>query len=216
MSNSTAIFVLQAVLVSLSGVMAPGAMTASALAAGTRSRHAGALMAVGHGIVEFPLMVLIMLGAGAVFENHGVKSAVGLAGGVMLLWLAVGMFRGARAAGAAAPPAAGRLARKAILTGIVLTAGNPLFLLWWASVGLGLTLQAAQLGVAAFAAFAVIHWVCDLLWLEGLTLATYKGSALLGARGQRAVLIVCAAALVVIAGKFLFDAGAAIKTICDS
>jgi len=55
-------FLLEAVLISLSGVMAPGPMTAAAVGMGSKSPHAGAFLAVGHGIVEFPLMVAILYG----------------------------------------------------------------------------------------------------------------------------------------------------------
>jgi threonine/homoserine/homoserine lactone efflux protein len=199
-----ALFILRAVVISLSGVLSPGAMTAAALVAGTRSPHAGFLMAIGHGIVEFPLMLLILAGIGEVFANGGVKIAVGLAGGIMLLWLAVGMLKdpGARAASSSA----GRLAGSPIVTGIVLTGGNPVFLLWWATVGLSLAVGFRQLGAAAFAAFAVIHWACDAIWLELLTVAAFKGSRLLGEKSQRVILALCGLALFVIAGGFLYGA----------
>lgn len=45
------VFGAEAAGISLSGVMAPGVITAATLAAGTRNPHAGALVAVGHGIV---------------------------------------------------------------------------------------------------------------------------------------------------------------------
>jgi hypothetical protein len=53
-------FVFYAVGVSLSGVMAPGPLATSTLAAGMQRRHAGAWIAVGHAIVEIPLMLLIV------------------------------------------------------------------------------------------------------------------------------------------------------------
>ena len=59
-------FLLEAVLVSLSGVMAPGPITAVTIGKGSDSPHAGALVAVGHGIVEFPLMIAIFYGFGRV------------------------------------------------------------------------------------------------------------------------------------------------------
>ena len=57
------LFLVQVVTISLSGVMAPGPVTAAANAMGARNRFAGAIIAVGHGIVEFPLMILIIVGA---------------------------------------------------------------------------------------------------------------------------------------------------------
>jgi threonine/homoserine/homoserine lactone efflux protein len=85
-------FLLQVFVISLSGVMAPGPVTAAAIGMGTRSRFAGSLIAVGHGIVEFPLMVLIVLGAGGVFELPAAQIGIGLAGGIILLVMGIGML----------------------------------------------------------------------------------------------------------------------------
>jgi threonine/homoserine/homoserine lactone efflux protein len=43
-------FLLEAVLISLSGVIAPGPVTAVTVSKGTKSPHAGAIIALGHGI----------------------------------------------------------------------------------------------------------------------------------------------------------------------
>jgi hypothetical protein len=93
-----------------------------------------------------------------------------------------------------------------VWTGILLTGGNPYFLLWWATVGLGLSTQAMALGAMAFVLFAVVHWVCDLAWLTALSLASRKGITLMGPRAQRVVTMICAAAMAVFGGWFLYDA----------
>ncbi|MEE9370537.1 MAG: LysE family transporter, partial [Sedimentisphaerales bacterium] len=82
-----------------------------------------------------------------------------------------------------------------VLTGFLLSVGNPYFLLWWASVGLALATEATQLGIWAFAMFAVIHWLCDLVWFQVLSWASFKGSVLFGPQTQRIVLLVCSLAL---------------------
>ena len=197
------LFLSKAIVISLSGVMAPGPVTAATIAAGTRRRHAGALVALGHGVVEFPLMVLIMLGIGRLFEIEGVRIAVGLLGGAFLALMGAGMLLGLRKGD---DPAGSPAGRHPLVAGIVLTAGNPYFLLWWATVGLALATEAATLGALAFALFAVIHWLCDLLWLEALSLATFKGSRLLGGQARKIVLGVCAVALLVFAVTFIHDA----------
>ena len=46
--NEFVLFLFQAIIVSLSGVMAPGAMTAATIAQGTRNRWAGTLIFVTH------------------------------------------------------------------------------------------------------------------------------------------------------------------------
>jgi len=69
---------------SLSGVMAPGPVTAAAVGIGTHSRYAGMLIAVGHGVVEFPFMILIMLGMDKILESTKTKIIIGFAGGGFL------------------------------------------------------------------------------------------------------------------------------------
>ncbi|HUT56513.1 MAG TPA: LysE family transporter [Phycisphaerae bacterium] len=199
-------FLAQATVISLTGVMAPGPMTAATIAAGVRRRHAGALIAIGHAVVELPLMVLIVAGVGKLLKYPGVQIGIGLAGGAFLLLMGVQIIIGLRKGG----EAAGRSTRRhPLVTGIVLTGGNPYFLLWWATVGLALATQARALGILAFALFAVIHWLCDLVWLEALSVATHRGSRLLGGRGQRVFLGICAAAILFFGAKFILDAAIA-------
>ena len=197
-------FLLTAMAISLSGVLAPGPMTAATLAAGTRSRHAGAIIALGHGVVEFPLMLVIVAVAGRVFELEPVKLGIGLAGGLFLLLMGVQLLMAVRSATGDPQVSNGR---HPFVTGIILSGGNPYFLIWWATVGLALATQAVELGILAFALFALVHWLCDLVWLEALSWASHKGTELLGGRLQQVVLVICGVMLLGFGGKFLYDAG---------
>ena len=183
------LFLLKIIAVSLSGVMAPGPVTATVINMGARSRYAGTLMAVGHAIVEFPLMVLIMFGTANLIRMPFTKIIIGLAGGAFLLIMAVRMFR---SLDTAADICQDRNAHRPLLAGIFLSAGNPYFLVWWATVGLALASSAAKFGIWAFAAFAVTHWLCDLVWLQILSWASFKGSKAFGPRFQHLVTFGCA------------------------
>jgi len=197
-------FLGQVVGISLSGVMAPGPVTATTIVMGSRNRWAGALIAVGHGIVEFPLIVVIVLGMNKILKSPAVQIAIGLAGGAFLILMAVQILRGLRSL---------KLERDSnvkgtpIMAGIVLTAGNPYFLLWWATIGLGLASRASELGVWAFVVFAVVHWLCDFIWLGALSWASFKGSELFGRRTLQVVLLICSMALVVFGLMFMYNAG---------
>lgn len=197
-------FLITATAISLSGVLAPGPMTAATLAAGTRLRHAGAVIALGHAVVEFPMMLVIIAGAGRLFEVEGVKLGIGLAGGAFLLLMGVQLLLAARKTSSEMAVAD---ARHPFLIGIVLTGANPYFLVWWATVGLTLVAQAKELGIIAFALFAVIHWLCDLVWLELLSLASHRGTELLGGRIRQIVLVICGLTLLGFGCKFLYYAG---------
>ena len=196
------LFLIQAVGISLSGVMAPGPFTAVAIVSGARNRYAGALMAIGHGIVEFPLMIIIVLGAGRFLQSGPARLGIGLIGGVVLLLMGIQMLRSLRSGNT---QEAMGTQRGPFVAGIILAGGKPYCLVWWATVGLALATKATALGLWAFVMFAVIHWLCDLLWLTLLSWASFKSSSWFGARVQQGVLLVCGRALLLFGSYFLFD-----------
>ena len=196
-------FLIKAVAISLSGVMAPGPMTVAAIAMGARNRFAGALIAVGHGIVEFPLMVLITLGMATILESAKTKVVIGFAGGAFLLVMGIQMLRGLRSAEQQEVKVT---KSRPIVAGIALSGGNPFFFVWWASVGLNLAITATGFGIWAFALFAVVHWLCDLIWFSVLSWASFKGSSLLGPRLQKRILLVCSLALLGFGVFFVYNA----------
>lgn len=190
---SLLLFLLNVLGISLSGALAPGPVTAAAIGMGARNRFAGVLMALGHGLVELPLILLLALGVGGLLTWPSVSIVIGLVGGGFLIFLGVQMFRGLAAVGTDKA----QFTRGGPLTaGIVLSAGNPYFLLWWATAGLALiTTARTDFGVWALVLLALTHWSCDLVWLTVLSWASFRGSVLLGPKSQRTVLAVCAAAM---------------------
>ena len=196
-------FLFQVFIISFSGAMQPGPVTATAIAIGGRNRYAGTLMALGHIIIEFPLMVLIMLGAAKVLKSSKFQIAIGLAGGVVLLIMAVTMLIGLRQIDSSQAKKGGD---KPVLAGLILSASNPYFLLWWATVGLALATTAREFGIWAFALFALVHWLCDCLWLQALSWASFKGSVLLGPRMQRNVQMICSLAMFAFGLMFIYNA----------
>ena len=196
------VFLISAVVISLSGVMAPGPATAATVLAGTTRKHAGLLISLGHGLIEFPLMVLVMSGV-TLLASRWVRVPIGLAGGLCLLAMGAGMLLALRRPDDADAPAS---RRGPVLTGVIVTGGNPFFLLWWVTVGMALCTQAMEFGPWAFMIFAVVHWLCDVVWLEALSIASYKGSKLLGGNARKIVLAVCGAAMLFFGCKFIYAA----------
>ena len=197
-------FLLTTIAVSLSGVMAPGPITAATLAAGARRRHAGALIALGHAMVEMPLILLLVAGMGGLLQSSAARAGIGLAGGTVLVLMGLQLLASVRnpIAETEAP-----VQRHPSVIGIVLTAANPYFLVWWATVGLTLAVKAMEFGALVLVLFAAVHWLCDLAWLEVLSVAGFKGSEVFGKRAQTAVSAICGIVLVGFGAKFLYDAG---------
>ena len=195
-------FLLQAILISLSGVMAPGPLTVVVVGKGARSPWAGALIALGHGIVEFPLMALIVVGLAPVLRHQTVAAAIGLAGGAVLLWMGVGLLRSLRGPA----PVAGEREASPLAAGILMSAGNPYFIVWWATVGATLVLGAWEFGLWSLVLFAVIHWSLDLIWYFVLSSASYRGVRLLGPRFLSAVSLAAGLLLLFFGVRFVLDA----------
>ena len=80
-------------LISLSGVLMPGPLFAVTLKKAAKSKTAGALIAVGHGIVEFPLMFLIFFVLSQFEIPSVVQVAVGLVGGLLMVFMGLQTFR---------------------------------------------------------------------------------------------------------------------------
>jgi threonine/homoserine/homoserine lactone efflux protein len=199
------LFLAQVFIISISGAMQPGPVTATAITMGTRSRWAGSLLAVGHGIVEFPLMVLIILGLGTIFQKTSSQIVIGITGGLVLIYMAYGMYKTALHP---LDTQAGARKDKPILAGMFFTVSNPFFLVWWATIGLGLIQYATtNFGIHAFALFAVVHWLVDFIWVTALSFASFHGMTLLKAILQKRIMQVCAGAMLFFGLFFLYKAG---------
>jgi threonine/homoserine/homoserine lactone efflux protein len=197
-------FTLTIVGISLSGVMAPGPITAAALTAGSRNRHAGAWICAGHVAIELPIIVLVALGLGSLWQSTQIRAGIGFVGGLLLLMMGLQLLASFRKS---ATDSTEPIQRHPFWIGIFLSGANPYFLLWWATVGVTLTSQALEFSILALVLFACVHWMCDLGWLEVLSFAGFKGSEAFGARSQKAISFVCAVMLLGFGLKFVYDAG---------
>lgn len=204
-------FLLQAVLISLSGVMAPGPLTATIVGRGARSPHAGALVALGHGVVEFPLMGLVLVGLGPWMDRPYVRPAVAAIGAAVLLWMGLGMLAASVRLPPGGPAPRDDASRSSLWSGVLLTGANPYFLVWWLSVGAALLLRATEFGRVGVGAFAVAHWLCDLGWFWFLSGAVFAGGRVFGRRFHQFILGACGLFLLAMAIDFLLDAYAATR-----
>ncbi|RLB19465.1 MAG: hypothetical protein DRG63_00880 [Deltaproteobacteria bacterium] len=196
------IFLLSVVVISMSGVLMPGPITAITVAQGNRKLWAGSLIALGHGVVEFPLMALIYFGVGMLFQRMSAKVIIGILGGGVLLWMAIEMLRNYRRAEVM------KEERKlgSFVAGILLTATNPYFLIWWATVGASLILRSIEFGMIGLILMAVVHWSCDLAWCQLLSWLSFQGARFFGKRLQMAVFILSGLAVLYFGLYFITDA----------
>ena len=200
-TDSLPLFLVSVVAISLTGVMMPGPVTAVTVTRGAQHKGAGALIAVGHGIIEIPLMLLIYFGFASFLAQTGVKIGVGLAGGLVLLWMAWGMIKSKPVTLTEKKD----LPHGSVVAGLVTSAANPYFFVWWATVGTTLLINARAFSGTGVLAFGAMHWVCDLGWLYLVSWAVFKSKKLWTPMVNRVVFGICAAILVGFGGWFIYS-----------
>lgn len=196
------LFLLSVVGISLTGVMMPGPVTAATIAKGYGDRNAGALIAIGHAVIEMPLIAAIYLGFGHFISSPQVVRTIHIVGALMLFYLGFRMFRTATSV----PGRIGGLPVSSLITGIVLTGTNPGFYVWWMTIGIALIVGATDFGLSGILLFAVVHWLCDLAYYEFLSMATFKSRKWWTQKVQRIVFSACASMLIGFGIWFVYQA----------
>jgi threonine/homoserine/homoserine lactone efflux protein len=168
------LFLASVFLISMSGVLMPGPLFAVTIQKAAKSKAAGALIAVGHGIVEFPLMFVIFFLLSQFKIQSFVLVAVELVGGLLMVSMGVQTFR-KRHKPDETPVSS---TRESVFAGIYTTAVNAGFILWWLTIGTTLILNAQLFGIIGFSLFAGVHWLCDLSFYTIIALAIFKSQQL--------------------------------------
>ena len=165
----------------------PGPMFAVTLAKSYKSPWAGAQIALGHAVIEVPLILVIYFGFAQFFQNSIVQLLLSVLGGGMILWMGISMFR----VRAEVVQKGKDLPYSAFVAGILTSVFNPFFLLWWATIGSMLVMKFLAFGATGLVVFIVVHWLCDLLWLSFISVLIYRTHALWGRKLQEWVFIAC-------------------------
>lgn len=159
-------------------------------------------MALGHAVVELPLITLIALGAISLASLN--QRAVAVAGGLTLLvfgsLLLIDAARGPR-------PTTSSIRSSPLVIGISLSALNPWFIAWWALIGGTLAIEAYELmGVLGIPFLFASHIWLDFAWLSLVSHAGKKGLELTGRLGYRILMALIAVVMFVFAADFLMFA----------
>ena len=170
----------------------PGPLFAVTIKKAAKSKFSGALIAVGHGIVEFPLMFLIFFVLSQFRIPSVVQVSVGLVGGFLMVLMGIQAFRNRRRE----EKAVVGLKRESVFAGIYTTAVNAGFILWWLTIGTALILNAQLFGLAGFTVFAGVHWLTDFLWYAVVGLLIFKSQRFWSNRTRMGITMFCVAVFI--------------------
>jgi|TARA_B100001971_G_C18240068_1_gene570152 threonine/homoserine/homoserine lactone efflux protein len=157
-------------IISLSGILMPGPVFAIAIAKGHQNKFAGAIISLGHGLVEFPLMILIYIGLLRFFTGTEFQILIAFLGGIALIYLGYGLYRSKNDV----------IEDKydvpwgTFTAGAITTLANPYFFMWWVSIGAVLILSFSSYGFIGFLLFAIVHWLCDFFYNSLVSFTVFK------------------------------------------
>jgi len=196
------LFLSSVLLISLSGVLMPGPLFAVTIKKAATSKISGALIAVGHGLVEFPLMFLIFFVLSQFEIPTLAQVAVGLVGGALMIFMGVQAFRGRhKREDALVSPK-----RDSVFAGVYTTAANAGFILWWLTIGTALILNAKLFGLLGFSIFAGVHWFCDFAWYTAAAFLIFKSQRFWNDRVRMGITLFCVAVFIGFGAFFMGSA----------
>jgi threonine/homoserine/homoserine lactone efflux protein len=200
------VFLASVLLISLSGVLMPGPLFAVTIKKAATSKVSGALIAVGHGIVEFPLMFLIFFVLSEFEIPLIAQVAVGLVGGALMVFMGVQTFRSRHKPENVSSSAK----RESVVAGAYTTAANAGFILWWLTIGTTLILNAKLFGLLGFSIFAGVHWSVDLVVYTAAAFLIFKSQRFWNDQIRMGITLFCAAVFI---GFGLFFMGSALWSL---
>ncbi len=192
-------FGAQVIVISASGVLAPGPLFFTNILYGTRHGvHSGLKVAYGHTAVELPLIVLLATGLFSATSAIQNTRIIGLIGGVAILGFAsvqiIGAINKTKNTSTNSVPLENK---SPFIAGITLSALNPYFLVWWFTVGLKLIADSATFGLAlGISLLFAFHIWMDYTWLAITAYLASKGSFVLRSKYYPILLLILAVVLV--------------------
>jgi threonine/homoserine/homoserine lactone efflux protein len=192
-------------LIGFTGALAPGpTLVATINASLSGNWTAGLKVSLGHIIIETAIFFLIILGLASFAAPY--TTAIAVVGGIALIVFGAMTIAGSRNATLTATPE--QAAASPYMAGLLTSAANPYFWLWWLSVGSALLIQALAGGLLLAIVFMIGHWGADTSWYVFVSTGVAKGRTILSERTYHRIMAACGVFLVLFGLWYL--AGAAL------
>ena len=163
-------------LIGLTGALAPGPTLVATINASLAGNWtAGLKVSLGHIVLETAIFFLIILGLASIASPYTVLIA--LVGGIALIIFGVMTIAGSRTATLSTSPAQGVACP--YTAGLLTSAANPYFWIWWLSVGSALLISSLEGGLLLAAVFMIGHWGADTAWFTFVSTGVAKGKTIL-------------------------------------
>ena len=197
-------FAILVIIVSVSGVMAPGPLFAANVSYGLKGGvKTGIKMAIGHTIVELPLVILLGIGVFSLEIFPEFRTIISILGAITLFVFATLQIKTAlrKEKTKISNPKQGPL-----VAGILLSALNPFFIIWWLAIGFKLISDAMILwSFVGILIMFVLHIWMDFVWLGAVSFFASKSSGILSNRNYKVLMLGISGMLVYFGITFLIE-----------
>ena len=188
-------------VVGLTGALVPGPMLFVTIDGSMKKGWtAGPEVFLGHAIIETAVLLMILFGMTALIGEREM-SFISVAGGVVLLMFGIMTIKGAKNA-SAEMHAKEKSSSNSLIAGILTSASNPYFWLWWLAAGSALVLESYKLGMIAVLFFIAGHWLADLGWFTAVSVSFSRGKSMFSVKTYKNILISCGVFLIALGGWF--------------
>ncbi len=89
------------------------------------------------------------------------------------------------------------------IAGLVTSAANPYFWIWWLTIGSAMVIAGLAGGIALAAVFMAGHWCADLGWYTFVSAGISRGRAFLSDLSYRRIMGVCGVFLILFGAYYL-------------
>jgi threonine/homoserine/homoserine lactone efflux protein len=196
-------FSVLVIVISASGVMAPGPLFAANIAHGLKDgAKSGIKMAIGHTIVELPLVILLGIGVFSLELFPEFRTVISILGAITLFVFAAmqikTIFRNKESTT--------NLKQGPLVSGIVLSALNPFFIIWWLTIGFKLISDAMLIwAFSGILVLFVLHIWMDFAWLGAISYLASKSAKILSNKNYKIIMMGLSVMLVYFGITFLED-----------
>ncbi len=189
-------------IVALSGALMPGPLlTLTVGEAARRGFWAGPLIILGHALLELALVLLLLAGVGVWLHRPLVLGLVGVGGAAMLGWMGMGLVKASRHSHLEFDSQENP-GLNPVMAGVLMSAANPYWLIWWLTIGLGYVMFSMKYGWLGVGLFFTGHILADFAWYTLVSGAVAQGRRFISDRIYQGFLAGCGVFLCGFGGYF--------------
>jgi threonine/homoserine/homoserine lactone efflux protein len=187
-------------VIGLTGALAPGpTLVATINASIAGDWTTGLKVSLGHVIVELFLVILILLGLATVALPY--TSAIAGIGGIALIAFGALTLAGSRKA--TMKTSSPQRVANPYMAGLVTSAANPYFWIWWLSIGSAMVIAGLQGGLVLVGALMIGHWSADIIWLTLVSTGVSKGRTIVSDSTYQKIIALCGIFLILFGAYYL-------------